>query len=229
MATFVESCLGARANILVCGTTAAGTAAFLSALASAGASGDRVVVLQDLDDIGVGPGHVVTLNLIDAKQRGEEAVHAAARIRADRLVVCSLAGHLAAATVDVIAAGSEGVIAAAQAPSLRQVLSRLVNQLVSVRPGLNIESARECVGESFDIAIELGRLADGRPRVLRLAELGGSDEKGVIVRDVFTFVSEGAQGEGTFAVSGVIPRVVGEFAARGVKVDPNIFKRAGRS
>jgi pilus assembly protein CpaF len=228
MATFVESCLGARANILVCGSTASGTAAFLSALAGAGSGGDRVVVLQDLDDIGVGAGHVVALNLIDSKARGEEAVQAAARVRADRLIVCSLAGHLGAATVDAIAGGSEGVIGAAQAPSLRQALSRLVNQLVSVRPGLSVESARECVGESFDIAIELGRLADGRPRVLRLAELGGSDDKGVIIRDIFTFASEGAQGDGSFAVSGVVPRVVVEFAARGVKVDPSIFKRAGR-
>jgi pilus assembly protein CpaF len=228
MATFVESCLGARANILVCGQTASGTAALLSALAGAGSGGDRVVVVQDLDDIGVGSGHVVALNLIDTKARGEEAVHAAARVRADRLIVCSLAGNLGAATVDAIAGGSEGVIGAAQAPSLRQALSRLVNQLVNVRPGLNVESARECVGESFDIAIELGRLADGRPRVLRLAELGGSDEKGVILRDIFTFASEGAQGDGSFAVSGVVPRVVVEFAARGVKVDPSIFKRAGR-
>jgi len=227
MATFVESCLGARANILVCGSTASGTASFLSALAAASSGGDRVVVLQDLDDVGVGAGHVVTLNLIDSKQRGEEAIHAAARIRADRLVVCSLAGSLVGATVDVIAAGSEGVIAAAQAPSLRQALARLVNQLVSVRPGLNVDSARESIGESFDIAIELGRLADGRPRVLRLAELAGSDEKGVVVRDIFTLATD-AQGEGSFAVSGVIPRVVSEFAARGVKVDPNIFKRAGR-
>ncbi len=228
MATFVESCLGARANILVCGTTAAGAASFLSALAGAGAGGDRVVVLQDLDDIGIGNGHVVALNLIDTKLRGEEALHAAARVRADRLVVCSLAGSLAAATIDAIVAGSEGVIAAVQAPSLRQALARLVNQLVTVRLGLTVASARECVGESFDIAIELGRLADGRPRILRLAELAGSDDKGVLTHDIFTFVPDGAQGDGAFAVSGVVPRVVGEFAARGVKVDPGIFKRAAR-
>ena len=98
------------------------------------------------------------------------------------------------------------------------------------RPGFNIESARELVGDAFDIAIELGRLPDGRPRVLRLAELGGSDGKGVVARDVFTFVTEGGPGgDGTFAVSGVVPRLVTEFASRGVKVDPNIFKRAGRA
>jgi pilus assembly protein CpaF len=227
MATFVEGCLGARANILVCGSAGSGTPSFLSALASASAGGDRVVVLQDLDDIGVGTAHVATLNLIDSRQRGEEAVHAAGRIRADRLIVSSLAGSLAAATIDVISSGSEGVIAAAQAPSLRQALSRIVNQLVTARPGLSVVAARESLGESFDIAIEFGRLPDGRPRVMRLAELAGSDDKGVVARDIFTFAGDG-QGDGSFAVSGVVPRVVGEFAARGIKVDPNIFKRAGR-
>jgi pilus assembly protein CpaF len=230
MATFVESCLVARANILVCGPSSSGTAAFLAALASTGPSGDRVAVVQELDEIGVAAAHVVSLNLSDYRQRGEESVRAAARVRPDRLVVTTLAGHVGAATLEAIADGAEGVIAAVHAPSLRQALSKLVAQLVLARPGFNVDSARECVGEAFDIAVELGRLPDGRPRVIRLAELGGSDGKGVVARDVFTFVTEGAAtGDGTFAVSGVVPRVVGEFAARGVKVDPNIFKRVGRA
>ena len=49
-----------------------------------------------------------------------------------------------------------------------------------------------------------------------------------MTRDIFTFVPDAGQGDGAFTVTGVIPRVVGEFAARGVKVDPGIFKRAGR-
>jgi pilus assembly protein CpaF len=230
MATFVESCLVARANILVCGPSSSGTASFLAALASTGPSGDRVAVVQELDEIGVTAAHVVSLNLSDYRQRGEESVRAAARVRPDRLVVTTLAGHVGAATLEAVADGAEGVMAAIHAPSLRQALSKLVAQLILARPGFNVDSARECVGEAFDIAIELGRLPDGRPRVIRLAELGGSDGKGVVARDVFTFVTEGAAtGDGTFAVSGVVPRVVGEFAARGVKVDPNIFKRVGRA
>jgi pilus assembly protein CpaF len=228
MATFVESCLGAHANILVCGSTASGTASFLSALAAAGSGVDRVVVLQDLDDIGAGNANVVALNLLDARQRGEDAMHAAARIRGDRLVVASLVGSLTAATVDAVASGTEGVIAAVQAPSLRQALARLVNQLMTSRVGMTVASARECIGESFDIALEIGRLPDGRPRILRLAELAGSDDKGVVTRDIFTFMQDAGQGDGAFAVTGVIPRLVAEFATRGIRVDPGIFKRAGR-
>jgi pilus assembly protein CpaF len=230
MATFVESCLVARANILVSGSVGAASASLLSALASVGPSGDRICVLQELDEMNIASAYVVSLGLPDLRQRGEEAVRAAAKVRPDRLIVGTLAGSVGAAMLEAIADGAEGVLAAVTAPSLRQALSKLVAQLVITRPGFNVESARELVGEAFDIAIELGRLPDGRPRVIRLAELGGSDGKGVVARDVFTFVTEGgAGGDGTFAVSGVVPRVVAEFAARGVKVDANIFKRVGRA
>jgi len=230
MATFLESCLVARANILVCGPTSSETVALLAALASTGPAGDRVAVVQDLDEIAVAAAHVILFNPSDSGQRGEESVRAAARVRPDRLIIAALAGHMGAAALEAIADGADGVIAAIHAPSLRQALPKLVAQVLLARPSFDIELARECIGESFDIAIELGRLPDGRPRVIRLAELGGTDDKGIVARDIFTFVTEGAgAAEGSFTVSGVVPRVVSEFAARGVKVDPNIFKRVGRS
>jgi pilus assembly protein CpaF len=233
MATFVESCLLGRANVLVCAPRSSGTSPFLSALASAGPSGDRVATVQELDEIGVVAAHVVSLNMpgivSDPGARGEEAVRAAVGMRPDRIVVTTLTSHVGAATLEAIADGAQGVIAAVQAPSLRQALSKLVTQLVLARPGLSVDSARECVGDSFDIAVELGRLPDERPRVLRLAELEKSDGKGVLGRDVFTFVPEaGGAGDGTFIASGVVPRITSELAARGIKIDPSIFKRAGR-
>ena len=82
-------------------------------------------------------------------------------------------------------------------------------------PGLSPEAARECVAESFDIVLEVHQLPDGRYRVHRIA-------KGLVTRDVFV-----ADGEGHVA-TGVVPRVVNEFAARGVRVDTNLFKKAGR-
>jgi pilus assembly protein CpaF len=230
MATFVESCLFGRTNVLVCGPRSPGTAPFLAALGSAGPAGDRVATVQELEEIGVVAAHVVSLNLSDHRERGEESVRAAMGLRPDRLIVTTLAGHVGPATLEAIADGAEGVIAAVRAPSLRQALSKLVTQLVLARPGLSVEAARECVGDSFDIAIELGRLPDDRPRVLRLAELEGSDGKGVVARDIFTFVPEsGGAGDGTFVASGLVPRALSELAARGVKVDPNIFKRTARA
>ena len=222
MATFLENCIAARANVLMCGANTQALSSYLAALTTACGSGDRIAVLQEVDEITVPHAHVVSIALADTDRLGEEAVRAAAKVRADRLVVASLAGKVGAATLEAIADGAEGVLAATTAPSLRQGLSRLVAQLLLARPGMSVEAARECVGEAFDIAMEVAPLPDGRHRVIRLAELGGADAKGVVVRDLFT----AGEGDGAFVSTGVVPRVVGEFAQRGVKVDPNLFKRS---
>jgi pilus assembly protein CpaF len=222
MATFLENCIAAKANVLISGANGQALSSYLAALTAACGPGDRVAVVQEVDEITVPHAHVVSIALADTDRLGEEAVRAAAKVRADRLVVSSLAGRVGAATLEAVADGAEGVLAATTAPSLRQGLSRLVAQLLLTRPGMSVEAARECVGEAFDIAMEVAPLSDGRHRVIRLAELGGADAKGVVVRDLFT----AGEGDGAFVSTGVVPRVVGEFAQRGVKVDPNLFKRS---
>ena len=231
MATFLEGCVLARANVLVSGAGASTVASMLSALASAGPPGDRVAVLGDGEEIAIGQAHVVSLVLLDSNVHGAETVHAAARLRSDRLIVSSLAGGVAAATIDAIADGAEGVLAGVGAPSLRQALARVTSQIALARPGVDLDAAREAVGESFDVVVEAVRLPDGRLRVLRVAELSAGDAKGISVRDLFTLSAEGAAGgDGAFVASGVTPRFVNDFAARGIRLDPGLFKRTvGRS
>jgi len=226
MSQFLEACITARANILVSGN---GPLSLLSALAAAGgAAGERVVVVQDVEEIGVGNAHAASLSPGDTRKLGEECVRAASKLRADRLIITQLAGGVAAATVDAMAEGSDGVLAALSAPTLRQGISRLVAQLVLHRPGLALEGMREVVGESFDLAIEVGAFPDGRLRVTRIAELGGADAKGIVARDLFVFNADPGGGDGSFSATGVVPRIANELAARGTKLDPSLFKRAGR-
>ena len=225
MAQFLEACVAARANVLVSGAAAGSV---LSALASSAAPGERVCVVQDVEEIAVGNAHAVPLSIVDTRKAGEDTVRAAARLRPDRLVVAQLAGGVAAATVDAMVEGSEGVLASISAPTLRQALSRLVAQLVLHRPGLSLEAMRDVVGEAFDIAIEVSALADGRLRIMRIAELGGSDAKGIVARDIFVYAADPQGGEGGHTASGVVPRLANDLAARGLKLDPSLFKRAGR-
>ncbi len=226
MAQFLEACVNARANMLVSGSA---PLPMLSALAATGGGAERVVVVQDVEEIGVaGHAHAVNLSIADTRRMGEECVRAAAKLRPERLIVTQLAGGVAAATVDAMAEGSDGVLAALPAPTLRQGLSRLVAQLVLHRPGLALDGMRDVVGEAFDIAIEIGALPDGRLRVMRIAELGGSDAKGIVARDIFVFNADPASGDGTFSATGVVPRIANDLAARGMKLDPAMFKRAGR-
>jgi pilus assembly protein CpaF len=224
IASFLEACVAARANVLVVGSGPGVVSSMVGALASATPAGERIVVLQDTDEIGVPQAHVVPLTLTDSSTRGEECVRAAARLGADRLVVAALAGAVAAATIDAIAEGSEGVIAGVGAPSVRHALARVVSQVTLARAGATVEAAREALGEAFDVAVEVVRAADGRLRVLRVAELSGADAKGVVVRELFVLSADGT-GESAYVATGTVPRLVNDFAARGVKVDASAFKR----
>jgi pilus assembly protein CpaF len=126
--------------------------------------------------------------------------------------------------MDAIGEGTEGVIAGFSAPSLRQALGRLAAQVGLAAAGTSLDVAREAVAGAFDLAIEVVRSIDGRPRVTRLVELAGTDPSGIVVRDLFQS-SPDATGEGGFVATGVTPRFLQEFAARGIKLDPALFKR----
>jgi pilus assembly protein CpaF len=227
MATFLQGCSAARANILLVGPVEA-TAMLLSALAGAGPSSDGIVALQNVDELwGMEPAPVA-IRLPEAPEDATRLVRTAARLRPERLVVSPLTGPLAAAVASTIVEGSEGVLAAMSAPSLRHALERLVPDLMAARPGLTPDAARSWLLGSFELAVEVARLRDGRYRVMRVAELYGANG-GILGRDIFTFVVErtaaGGSIEGSFGPTGIVPRIADELAARGGPFDASLFKR----
>jgi pilus assembly protein CpaF len=225
MAVFLDACVQARANVLATAPSGTSTAQLVAALASAAPAGERVAMLSDVEEVQMPQAHVVALSLADARPRPtEEAVRAAARLRPDRLILSSLPAGATAPLIEAIGEGAEGVIAAAAAPSLRQLLARFAAQLCMARPGFQIEAARESIAEAFDIAVEMTTLADGRARVLRIAELAGHEGKGP--RDLFVFVPDASGTDGTHQATGTQPRAIADFGARGIKLDPSLFKRS---
>jgi len=228
MAGLFGQCVEARANILVTGALGAGATSLIGALAAAGSTTDRVVVLQEDDELIFNQPHTISILLGETPEEGARAVQAAARIRPDRLVVGAFAGRVAAEVVDAMGDGVDGVLAAARAPTLRQAAARLTADLAATKPGLTPEIAREWLISAFDLVIEIARLRDGRHRVLRVAELA-LEGNHVAVRDIFTFAVErtaaGGAVEGSFHPTGLIPGIVEDLAARGIQIDASIFKR----
>jgi pilus assembly protein CpaF len=228
MAGLFAQCVEARANLLVTGAVGAGATSLLGALAAAGSTTDRVVVLQEDDELIFTQPHTISILLGETPEEGARAVQAAARIRPDRLVIGAFAGSVAAEVVDAMGDGVDGVLAAARAPTLRQATARLTADLAATKPGLTPDIAREWLASAFDLVIEIARLRDGRHRVLRVAELEMEGSR-LAVRDIFTFAVErtaaGGSLEGSFHPTGVVPAIVEDLAARGIQIDASIFKR----
>jgi pilus assembly protein CpaF len=228
MAGLLRLSITARANVLVTGSIGSGTTSFVAALASAGRSDDRVIVLQEDDEFILNQPHTVSLLLDDAPDVRVRTVRAAARMHPDRLVVGAFAGVVAAEIVDAIGDGIDGVLAAAHAPTIRQAMLRLPADLAATRIGLSPEAAREWLASAFDLAVEIARLPDGQHRVMRIVE-PSIEANALVVRDVFAFTAgrttPGGAIDGAFHASGLVPRIIEDLIAKGVTVDASIFKR----
>jgi pilus assembly protein CpaF len=225
MATFLEACVAARANVLLMGADPTLLAPVMGALLAATPAGEQIALLQDRDEIALALPQVIPLTL----GRGVDPsllVGAAGRLVTERLALTSLHGGTLGPLIDIIAGGANGVIASLGAPSLRQGLARMVALVALGRPGASVEAAREAVSESFDIAVEVGwGGGERRPRILRITEFAGVEAKGLAMRDLFVSNSDPGS-EPAFVVTGTTPRLAHEFAARGVRLDPNLFRRA---
>ncbi len=227
MASVLSTCIGARANILVTGAIGTGATSLVGALAAAGSTDDRVVVLQEDDELVFNQPHTISILLGDTKEQGGRAVQAAAKMHPDRLVIGSLVGHVAAEVVEAISQGADGVLAAVRAPTLRHAVARLSASIAS-KPGGTPETAREALASAFDLAIEVALQRDGRHRVMRVAELH-NEGSAILVQDVWCFLVDrtaaGGTIEGTFYATGHIPAIVEDLTARGYVIDTAVFKR----
>jgi pilus assembly protein CpaF len=230
MATFLQQCLTAKANVLIAGPLGAGTTTLMGALASSTSLEERVFAIQEIDELVLPHPFGASFMVPDAADAGARVVRMATSLRPDRLLVGVMAGDIIGQVMEAIGGGVDGVIAAVRGPTLRQALARLAPALVASRPGLDPASARSWIASSFDIAVEVARLKGGRHRVLRISELQ-ADAHEIKTRDIFEFALDAQnadRGEGQFQPCGVVPAVVQELKAHGHRIDEAIFRRMPR-
>ena len=229
VATLLTQGMAGRANVLVVGPTGSGHGSLVAALAQSFGAEERVVSLQDDDEIPVTHPNVMPIPLGPNADAAASAAHVAMRMRPDRIVIGALAGPAASELVGALGEGAGNMLAATRAPTLRHALARLTADLVTARPGTSVDAAREALASAFDLVLEVARLRDGRARLMRVADLRAEGTT-LVARDVFTFTIErtaaGGAIEGSLHPTGVVPAIAEDLAARGTPVDPAIFRRA---
>ncbi len=215
MAAFLESCIVGHANVLVAGDAAP---MVVAALMSASLPGERVCVVCDVDEIATAHAHVATLYFGDDRTRSDDVVRAVRALNVARTVVMNPPSRAVSALLEHIADGAHGVIVSSPAFSVKEALSHFVTSAGMAAP---VDVVRDAVAGAFDILLEVAQ-TDRGARITRLSEITAMDAKTVTIKDLFTY---NAEGEGSFLPSGATPRIVGDLAARGLKVDPGLFKR----
>jgi pilus assembly protein CpaF len=180
----VESALRRRMNIVVAGGTSTGKTTLLGAMAELLPSSERIIVLEDTNELRIRHPHTVYLETRPASAEGVAAIELsdlvrhALRLRPDRLIVGEVRGGEAFDMLQAMNTGHSGSLATCHANSAVDTLHRIESMVLRAIANWPLSAVRSYVASAIDIVVFVERTSDGTRRVadvVRVDETLGSD------------------------------------------------------
>jgi pilus assembly protein CpaF len=175
----LRAILAARLAFLVCGGTGSGKTTLLSALLSAVSDAERIVTVEDADELRPRHPHVVRLVARAANVEGvgaidlAELVRQALRMRPDRIVVGEVRGREITDLLSALSTGHEGGAGTLHANNARDVPARIA--ALAQAGGLSRSAAHAQLAGAVQVVLHLTRRSGAR-RLTEIAVLEpGSD------------------------------------------------------
>ena len=183
-ADLVESALHRRLNIVVAGGTSTGKTTLLGAMAELLPSSERIIVLEDTNELRIRHPHTVYLETRPASVEGVAAIELcdlvrhALRLRPDRLVVGEVRGGEAFDMLQAMNTGHSGSLATCHANSAVDTLHRIESMVLRAIANWPLTAVRSYVASAIDIVVYVQRTPEGTRRIadiVRVDETLGSD------------------------------------------------------
>jgi pilus assembly protein CpaF len=230
MVAFLAACVRGRANVIVSGGTSSGKTTLLGALSSFVPDGERIITIEDADELRLAKPHVIRLEARPANVEGEgevtvrDLVRNALRMRPDRIVVGEVRGGEALDMLQAMNTGHDGSLSTAHANSARHLLWRLETMALMSDVELPVTHVRAQVASAIDVVVHMTRLRNGRRVVYQIATVDGVDERGdPVVTEIYVFRPRLGP-DGGFVATGVVPRLARMLADHGQDVASQWFE-----
>jgi pilus assembly protein CpaF len=204
-AEVLGSLVTARVNLMVSGATGAGKTTLLAALVSLVSPAERIVVIEEAQELVTSHPHCVRLEARNANAEGSglvgltDLVRESLRMRPDRIVLGECRGPEVREVLTALNTGHSGSAATIHANSCHDVPARLV--ALGSLAGLDSRAVAVQAAAALGAVVHLQRGADGQRQVTELAtfELTGGD---LVTRPALSFAfGETAEGPGWAALS----------------------------
>jgi pilus assembly protein CpaF len=89
-------------------------------------------------------------------------------------------------------------------------------------------SARSQIASAINVVIQIGRLSDGRRRLMSLSEITGMEGDVITMQDIFRFRMTGRDAEnqvlGHFEATGIRPKFLDILSSHGVELSSDLFR-----
>jgi pilus assembly protein CpaF len=220
-AAFLRVSILARANLLISGGSSSGKTTLLNALATCIPDDERIVTIEEAAELRLPQGHVCRLEGIPVGEKVltlRQLVRHAVRMRPDRLLVGEVRGGEALDMLQALNTGHDGAMSTIHANSPRDALSRLETLVLMAGLDLPMRAIRQQIRGAINLVVHVGRLADGRRKVLSIAELTGFDDSTIALQEVFVSEAMGgaAQGRTRLMPTGIRPQIMDKIYQQGL-------------
>lgn len=222
-----------KLNVLISGGTGSGKTTMLNAMSRHIDERERIITIEDAAELQLQQIHVARMETRppNVEGRGEirqrELVKNALRMRPDRIIVGEVRGGEAFDMLQAMNTGHEGSMTTVHANTPRDALGRLEQMIGMADLDLSPRSMRTQIASALHVVIQLQRLSDGRRKLVSLTEVTGMEGEVVQLQEIFRFVRRRTDADGTvhgeFRATGIRPRFMAEFQARGIELPPRAF------
>lgn len=173
-AQFLERCIRAKCNLLVSGGTGSGKTTTVNALARCIDPRERVITIEDAQELQLSGHHWVTLESRPPNLEGKgeitirQLLRNALRMRPDRIIIGEVRGAEAFDLLQAMNTGHDGSISTIHANSALDALIRLESMVLMAAEDLPHEVVRDQVRRAIDIVLHQVRLRDGKRQVTEI-------------------------------------------------------------
>ncbi|HEX2678538.1 MAG TPA: CpaF/VirB11 family protein, partial [Polyangiales bacterium] len=177
----IGAAIAGKQNILIAGGTGSGKTSLLNALSALIPSNERVVVIEDSQELSLQREHVVHLEAQpgDAQGRGQVTIRdlfkATLRLRPDRIVVGELRGAEALELISATTSGHGGCLSTLHAAHPRDALARLETLAMMSDVRLPLPALRSRIASGIDLVVQVERNRSGKRRICEIAQVLGLD------------------------------------------------------